>query len=575
MCFKKKSVLFGIAYILMVSGSVFMVPDIFVRRFYTFQAFWVVGGVVLFSFMILLLKQSAYLNRNTVLLLLLSFFLLSVYSVDSLHGLTGMVLFCCFCSFAFNGMETDGWRQWVYQGFIWVTLVQSLWGIGQFLHFISQIDGGLLTGSFDNPAGLAACIVLTFPFSLYTLRDTGGLKKWIALFAILLSSVVLLLSRSRAGILSLVVILGLWAYYETSLFSSFRLQAKRKKRIACFIALLVVMSVLYFLKVNSANGRLLIWQISLSMVVNKPWTGYGYGGFLAHYMPTQGRFFSRNPEHVFAILADNTSHAFNEYIEIVVNYGILGLLIVLGYISFLLNSYCKRPAAYKCPAVYGLIALAVFSMFSYPFEYPFIWLMTGVFTCILTGDDNKQIKIPRFLNVPLASILFIVVGPLLKQKWVDERKWYHIAQLSMSGHTNEMIGEYEQLYERMRTEGLFLYNYAAELSLIHKYEYSNRILMECMDYFNDADVQLLLAYNSAELNNFIQAENFYKRAAAMCPCRFVPLYRLFQMYCDNGDTINAIGMAHQIVNKKVKISSPLITRIRFEAKEYLRLVSQP
>ncbi len=572
---KLTSLLFGLGYILLLSGAVFMVPDIFIRRFYTFQALWVTGGIILFFVFVLLLKCPLRLCSNTKVLLVLFLLLSAVYSTESLRGLTGLVLLCCLSSIAFNAVDVGIWRRWIYRSATWITLLQVLLGLAQYFHYLPGYAKGFITGSFDNPAGFATCLMITLPFSFPSIKATGKYERTIAVLTVLLTFVTLLLSESRTGILAFVVSFGLWMYCETSFFSFFRSQPKLTKWFVCGIILLIILCVLYLSKINSANGRLLIWQISLSMIASKPWTGYGFGGFFAHYMPMQGHFFSQNPEHAYAILADNTTHAFNEYIEIAVNYGLFGILIIVGYSIFLVYSYCKRPTAYKRPAIYGLVSLAVISMFSYPFSYPFVWLQTSVFTCILTKGDNWQIKIPYKIKLSLAVIICIIIGSMYKQKWNDERKWYNVAQLSLYGQTHEMMVEYEQLYERMKTDGLFLYNYASELSVINEYEKSNQLLTDCMSYFNDSDVQFLLANNSIELQNYNQAEIHYKQMAAMCPNRFVPLYRLFEMYRDNGMTNEATAIAVKIRDKKIKIISPFITRIRSEVKEYLQFVSQP
>lgn len=41
------------------------------------------------------------------------------------------------------------------------------------------------------------------------------------------------------------------------------------------------------------------------MIKHEPFTGYGVGGFSAHYMDYQAQYFKEHPDSQFAILADN------------------------------------------------------------------------------------------------------------------------------------------------------------------------------------------------------------------------------------------------------------------------------
>lgn len=43
----------------------------------------------------------------------------------------------------------------------------------------------------------------------------------------------------------------------------------------------------------------------MGMIKHEPFTGYGVGGFSAHYMDYQAQYFKEHPDSQFAILADN------------------------------------------------------------------------------------------------------------------------------------------------------------------------------------------------------------------------------------------------------------------------------
>ena len=68
------------------------------------------------------------------------------------------------------------------------------------------------------------------------------------------------------------------------------------------------------------------------MIKDNPVTGYGSGGFLANYMNYQAEYFARDTDSKYAILAGDVKHPFNEYILLVVNYGLIGFLLFLAFV---------------------------------------------------------------------------------------------------------------------------------------------------------------------------------------------------------------------------------------------------
>jgi tetratricopeptide (TPR) repeat protein len=111
-----------------------------------------------------------------------------------------------------------------------------------------------------------------------------------------------------------------------------------------------------------------------------------------------------------------------------------------------------------------------------------------------------------------------------------EIKWNIIAHKSLAGKTAEVLPEYDRLYAYLNRNGLFLYNHAAELHEVKGYEKSLSVFDLCVKYYNDMDVQMLLADNYKELGRHDEAEKHFKLASAMCPNRFMPLYQFVLLY---------------------------------------------
>ena len=64
-------------------------------------------------------------------------------------------------------------------------------------------------------------------------------------------------------------------------------------------------------------------------------------------------------------------------------------------------------------------------------------------------------------------------------------------------------------------------------------------------------------------------ENYLKKAAVMCPVKFMPLYRLTELYLETGQKEEARVLARKIVNKPVKVPSPAINGMKIKMRNLL------
>jgi len=149
----------------------------------------------------------------------------------------------------------------------------------------------------------------------------------------------------------------------------------------------------------------------------------------------------------------------------------------------------------------------------------------------------------------------------------DEYHWNTIAQRSLDRETKKVLPDYVRLYPWMNRNGLFVYNYAAELNYIGEWKQSNKLMTECSGLYNDNDVQLILADNYQQMKQYAEAEKHLKVAYEMIPNRFIPLYRLALLYKEEGKINKANQIAGIIVTKPVKIMSSDVLAIKTEMKE--------
>ncbi|HCY30883.1 MAG TPA: hypothetical protein DHV06_04890 [Bacteroides thetaiotaomicron] len=443
-----------------------------------------------------------------------------------------------------------------------VTFAQALYGIFQFFNLLPPTTAFRVTGSFDNPAGFAASLCAALPFYIWGITKSRSILR-LTLIVITFSTILaIIFSESRSGILSVLVIAFCWSIrrIKTTL---------GRKIILLSLICLVVITGLYYIKKDSADGRLLIWRCAMPMLQQNWLTGYGTGGFEAHYMDYQADYFEKHPADSYSILADNVQYPFCEYLRIIIDYGIIGILLLLGWLSYLLFCYFKYPSEMNETSLLCWIAVCTFSCFSYPLMYPFVWLMLIYSTYILIRKHIKSI-IRRFpyiclKGVAVSCILFsIYAGYKVYIRMQAEMQWAHITNLSLMGKTKEVLPKYEKLMKSLGNDRYFLYNYSAELFQAERYKESLAIAMECHRHWADYDVELLLGDLYEHLEQSRKAEQCYRRASYMCPSRFVPLYQLVMLLKKEKRLVEVNQIAYEIINKPEKIRSPIISLIKRE-----------
>ena len=228
----------------------------------------------------------------------------------------------------------------------------------------------ILTGSFDNPGPYGGLIaILLTVLGVFVMQNKSG-GKWSVKALVILSSVscalciiVLPATMSRAAWFALGVTALVFGLKELSLADWIR----KHKAVATIatITMLIVMTGVFFMKKDSAIGRLHIWHMELKAIAEKPLTGHGKGSVLGVYGDTQAEYFAEKerPE-IITKVAGCPEYAFNEYLKIGVEYGIPAMLGVILVLILLITILLKL----QSPLAYGLITLCVFAFFSYPLE---------------------------------------------------------------------------------------------------------------------------------------------------------------------------------------------------------------
>jgi|LSQX01.1.fsa_nt_gb O-antigen ligase len=555
----------------LLAGTLFFIPAVFVSRFTTAPALWMQAGTSIGVIGYVLLTKGRIPLPPKGFILLITIWML--YHISHNRGnienvITVITLITVFFLFYAIWSRLKDEKS-LFTLFTFLALVLSLWGLGQFIGLLPSYNGSFaVTGPFDNPAGISASLVALLPFALYYCRYP---EKKYSLFAIIATCPVvsvIILSQARAAILASAVILILF-FIRLLKERDIRFSFAHYTVVACCCLLLV--AGLFLMKKDSAKGRLLIWQCSGQLITRKPVFGYGGNGFTANYMNEQATYFARFPDSKYANLADNVRHPFNEFLKGTVNYGIigLGLTFILVIIPLWISRKKDSPELFFIRL--SLLSMGICAFFSYPLNYPFVRVMV-VFLLASTLASNPQKSITsRNGYLTKGIILMFSLGLLSATTYqaIYEREWHIIAHKSLRGETAQMLPRYKSLYAHLHHKDLFLYNYAAELNVVEHYEESQQIALECDSFWADYDLQMLMADNCLQLQQYCATETYLKKAAAMCPVKFIPLYQLSELYQETGRKEEARVLAKKILDKKVKIPSPVINSIIIKMRNLL------
>jgi len=544
------------------AGTLFFIPSIFVNRFTTAPALWVQVGIGIgIAVYVLSAKRRIPLPPKGYAFLMTVWAIYHLWknqgnienTITIITLISGFFVFYTICSH----LKDKGV---IFVLFTFLALGLSLWTLGQSTGLLPSYHGSfVVTGPFDNPAGISASLALLLPFALYGCLQRK--QRVIAIIGVCLIVTVIILSRARAAVLAIVII---FIYFFIRLLRERNIKLLPLHYTALSLSCLLLLVGLLVVKKDSASGRLFIWQCSTKLISLKPISGYGGNGFTANYMNEQSTYFARFPDSKYANLADNVRHPFNEFLKWTVNYGIIGIGLTLLLVIIPLWISRKEDSQELFFIRLSLLSIGICAFFSYPLNYPFIRIMV-MFILAYTLASNPQKRITSRIGYLTKGIVLMFSLGLLSATSFQafyEREWHKTAHKSLRGETAQMLPRYKSLYAHLHHKDLFLYNYAAELNVAEHYEESQQIALECESVWADYDLQMLMADNCMQLKQYSTTEVYLEKATAMCPVKFMPLYQLSELYQETGRKEEARVLAKKILDKKVKIPSPVINSIK-------------
>jgi len=269
------------------------------------------------------------------------------------------------------------------------------------------------------------------------------------------------------------------------------------------------------------------------------------------------------------MVADSPEYAFNEYVKILVELGIIGLLLFL----FLIGSTLVSQRSDYTPFHASFITFLVFAFFSYPFSVlPLGIIFIFLFAFTVPSSEKISIRIPLWLHIGSMAIFWVVtaystVKILSRQKIY--REWTMAQTVYYAKAYQQITPRYSSFYPFLCHEKHFLFEYGMCLSHTEQYAESNRIFEEFFRYGSDPMVYNCIGNNFKKMGEYEKAEKMYIRSSQIVPNRHYPIYLLMKLYEENGQSEKAKAMAGVLLEKPVKIPSKAIWEMQEEAKKLM------
>ena len=337
-------------------------------------------------------------------------------------------------------------------------IYQSCLVLGQLLGYgISNHLRFVVTGSFFNPGPcgifLAGVFVLAVAMMKKGYRKVGINLMFVryvtACVTFGVTLVALVPTMSRAGWIGALV--GVMLLYRREIVA----WGNTRRRWVIgggIVGMIVVLTLFYLLKKDSANGRLFIWQNTVSAYWKTPLFGVGIDGFERAFAEAQHDYFEKEKvleqDNRHVEMAGVVESAFNEPLALFLLLGAVGGVLAAMVLFFKL----QRLTAYSCVAV----ALLVASFFSYTFYIPSIAI---VFLFAVAQLPDRRVRGGRYVNVLMFGIMGIVVLFFDFREFGRReayRKWKNNAVYYTWEDYQSVVKEYGKLYPVLKNDFKFL-----------------------------------------------------------------------------------------------------------------------
>jgi len=518
-----------------------------------------------------------------ILIATLSIFISDTYWV-SLKDFINFLSYFLIYFFVINNIKTtDSFNFCLIIFFISASLISlylllQYYGFDPFLYDIEQ-----LTSTLGNRNYVASYLALIFPiaFSFFLIK-TKKINKILFELVLLINYTAIIICHTRAIWIAIIFSLLLFGY----LLSHFKINKalkNNKKWLIILFSLFLLITLIYStanplnrssitaaeravstfdMQGSSLRARLLIWQLTIDMIKDRPLFGSGLGTFPLYYLNYQADFLQKNPNYFK--FAGKAGEAHNEYLQLGAETGIIGLLVFILIIVIFYKTNFKLIKKIKTingkiiviGLLSGVTVTLIHSIFSFPFHIPAVstafWFTIGLAMASESifvkkekedGKNNcheinlnlpkiknyyKFIKIPFIITVIILMVLMI--NAIIIKPYRAELHLYQGRRWLIDGNYKNALPVVSYARDLDPHNGRILHALGATYYNLGEFNQAIYYLQEAKKYMIDVNTFYLLGLSYSKLNMFKEAEDKFKYAVYLMPKFTKAYYDLGYLY---------------------------------------------
>lgn len=474
-----------------------------------------------------------------------------------------------------------------------VGLIQAIWGLGQLYNYFPA--GHALfktTGSFFNSGPYGGFLALMFPLTLHYwlyFKHKNKPFAYIFMFIGVVCMLVFPATLSRTAWIAAIAGCGLVLIFDTRIIV--KLQVFRKQHQKRFAVYLIILSVIiigtlygvYTIKKDSANGRLFMWKITTLAIKDKPISGVGLGGFPASYAKAQMEYFkSGKASETEKLVAGSPEYAFNEYLRIFIEQGVIGGILFLLLTIIIIRSGVKNR---QTGAAGSFLALSVFAFASYPFylwEFLVIWVLLGTisvsktrkssFSLLDKSNTSRKRYISAFLMIGILITNSLICVKYQHSYYQANKEWKKMRSLYTMKAYESIVDDYKPLYPKLNYDPKFVFEYAVALNATDQREKADTVLSRGLQISCDPMFYNVKGRNHHEMGEYNKAKTAYINSTHLLPERIYPYYLLTKLYADSANyhPQKMHRAATAVLEKEPKVHSMAINEMRNEVRKIVK-----
>lgn len=419
--------------------------------------------------------------------------------------------------------KNDWLERSVCIGLLGWTLLESVWtlvqtfrdGVGTYRYPF------IVSGSFFSPAPFGALLAIGLVVaaaSIIRLRKEKALLSRIqyglSLATLLPAAIVLVSSRSRSAWVGLLVALLLLLLRETRFKEWIR--RRRAVAVAAVVLVLVAGALMFRMKQDSAIGRFHLWHMECRAIAAHPWTGVGFSHVLKAYGDAQAAYFQQaeRPE-VIVRVADSPVYVFNEYLKFGMAWGLGGLLLSVAIAVWVVWRLFRK----RSVLAYGALVYVLFAFASFPLSVVQLKLLGTLLLAVALVPERRTGWLTVLWGVAFCTCVAVAVRAYPEERARREAERIWRSSLLMELDANSASARLAPLYEYLKDNPRYLYQYGCLLHETGAYQESNRVLQLGAERSCDPAFHTRMAENYVALGDLEAAEEENRQAYWLAPGR--------------------------------------------------------